>query len=168
MKKKAGNLRFSWWQHGTKHLSKTWDSSSTPTLTHTHIHLHTPTHTHKPYSITSHHCSPCNDIRRKAHHKCTDECTDFFGGPPPPPLLFIQAFLAYTAKAHRYNQISPKEAWPETCTHNEAVQRENMWGRLEGSSILCTVIPDNYIGEFSQCQYKNYVNREQFNCLIRH
>lgn len=62
--------------------------------THTHIHIH------KPYSII--HCSsPCNDIRREAHHKCADECADFFGGPLPPLLLFIQAFLAYTVEAHR-------------------------------------------------------------------
>lgn len=50
-------------------------------------------------------CSPCNDIRCEAHHKCANECTDFLGGPLPPPLLLIQAFLAYTAKAHRYHYL---------------------------------------------------------------
>lgn len=48
-------------------------------------------------------CSPCEDIRGEAHHKCADECTDLLGGSLPPPLLLIQAFLAHTAKAHRYH-----------------------------------------------------------------
>ena len=49
--------------------------------------------------------SPRDDVRAEAHHERADERADLLGGPLPPTLLFIQAFLAYTAKAHRYHYL---------------------------------------------------------------
>lgn len=64
-----------------------------------------PTCTQKPIYNIINLCSPRKHIRGEAHHKCANERTDLPGGSLPPPLLLIQAFLAHTAKAHRYHYL---------------------------------------------------------------
>lgn len=117
-----------------------------------------PTHTQKLIYNIINLCSPCKDIRGEAHHKCANECTDFLGGSLPPPLLLIQAFLAHTAKAHRYHYLPRRHDQRHADIMKQST--EETWDGHEESSELCSVISEDYTGEISLCIYISYINTE--------